>query len=163
MGKTSDAGQANVKRRKVKNLLFAVWGIIMASVGIQMRHGLPSLVFAAVLTSLISVRPATAQSDYWSVQRLLPACRSGLTSAISEADDIGGFRRGICAGYIGTVMYYGAVLNADYRFCPPKVLQVGVALLMLVEYLEHHPEFAAKDLRSVAIGYFQQEWPCPPQ
>jgi hypothetical protein len=106
-----------------------------------------------VLFSLYGlVSPSMAQPTFNS-----PHCKN-----LAEMDTAPGVWEGQCAGVIEGFMLLGDVLPKHLQFCPPDGMPPIAADLIVVKYLDDHPENLHLDFRLLALAALHEAWPCPP-
>jgi hypothetical protein len=110
-----------------------------------------------VLFSLYAlVSPSMAQPTFNSGGYMLPHCKN-----LAEMDAAPGIWEGQCAGVIEGFMLLGDLLPRHLRFCPPDGMPPIAADLIVIKYLDDHPEDLHLDFRLLALAALHKAWPCP--
>ena len=115
--------------------------------------------FGAVLVLVIAgSSPCNGQAEEnpSSGNYMLRPCKDSLKSRSP------GVWEGFCGGVIGTLMYVGHSLQGEARFCSPKGATRNEAMMIVVKYMESHPEELHQDFRYLSLVALTQAWPCQP-
>jgi hypothetical protein len=71
-----------------------------------------------------------------------------------------GFRQGMCAGSIGTLLFLGDALPDQYRVCRPPGAVLNDALRIVVSHIEANPERMHENFNGLAMEALSAGWPC---
>jgi hypothetical protein len=69
-------------------------------------------------------------------------------------------KAGFCNGFVWAVFHLGSDLAEPSRFCPPDEANLKQAELVLLKYLNEHPERTHEDAVTLAVHAFKAAWPC---
>jgi hypothetical protein len=87
---------------------------------------------------------------------IMPGCRGLLGEG--NAND---FRRGICAGSVGTLLFLGDALPDDYRVCRPRGAVLEDAVRIVVRAIDQQPHRMHENFNWLAMEALSRAWPCP--
>src|SRR5713101_1515252 len=67
---------------------------------------------------------------------------------------------GVCMGEIVGISVVGHLITGESKFCRPKQATRNQALLVVVHFMESHPNMLHYDFESLILLALQDAWPC---
>src|SRR6516225_10678596 len=68
-------------------------------------------------------------------------------------------KAGFCAGFVYAIFFLSDDLAEPGRFCPPDEANLKQASLVLLKYLNEHPDLTQEDAVTLALWPFKAAWP----
>lgn len=99
----------------------------------------------------------------WSGNAMVAYCRGAIQVAERQEvpNDIASVhKRGACAGFFVTLMYFARSMNAELQFCPAAGATPIQAMKIVVKALDDRPDMLNVDLRDFSVFILQRTWPC---
>lgn len=115
---------------------------------------LPYIVTAAILFGSSQAMAAQSNPDSGFVQ--LPQCKSYSDPKTPVRDQLGG---SFCAGQLRALAYVSHALPSDLRSCVPDGAPNGQLVIVVIHYLEAHPERLNDDFMALALQAYREAWP----
>jgi len=116
-----------------------------------------SLFHALALVAITMSGPAHAQT----ADTLLRECEMGMQYmggySVFPNSDWAKHWSGICTGYVAGIFFVGPQAKL---FCPPDGADNKAAMLIVVRYMQKHPDRLFLPLPKVAIEAMSASWPC---
>lgn len=108
-------------------------------------------------SGLMSVAALGQQYDENSANFLYPACK-----AFAEGRTVDVSGENYCSGEISALTAVASLINPStgLQSCPPGNGTDRQGAMVVVRYLEMHPELMNRDFRQLALAAFHQAWPC---
>ena len=66
----------------------------------------------------------------------------------------------VCTGVVAMAIEASDKLDRAYRFCPPREVTIGQAIMVLAKGMRERPQDLHLDVRVFALALFRQTWPC---
>ena len=70
------------------------------------------------------------------------------------------YKGGFCNGFLWGVFQLGSDLAEPGRFCRPDDANLEQAFLVLLKYLDEHPELTHESAVRLSLRAFKEAWPC---
>jgi hypothetical protein len=77
-----------------------------------------------------------------------------------KSTSMDGYKGGFCNGFLWGVFQLGSDLAEPGRFCRPDDANLEQAFLVLLKYLDEHPEQTDVNAVTLAVRAFKAAWPC---
>ena len=115
-----------------------------------------------IVTSLLMVFPTIAAADHYSDGKLLQENCSEALKLFNSREKADVFQAGSCLGYIRAAndMYEIMVNNANRTICIPSGLDAKHLVMVVVKYLNEHPEKLQDPASASVYEAFQVYFPC---
>ena len=115
-----------------------------------------------IVTSLLMVFPTIAAADHYSDGKLLQENCSEALKLFDSREKADVFQAGSCLGYIRAAndMYEIMVNNANRTICIPSGLDAKHLVMVVVKYLNKHPEKLQDPASASVYEAFQVYFPC---
>jgi Rap1a immunity proteins len=122
-----------------------------------LMHRLAISECAFVLLVSLFFGSARAEPDFASGNFMLPRCKHFTLDDHADEVDVWD---GQCAGVISALMFVSTSLDEQSRFCPPRKATLRQAGIVVVNYMNAHPELLHLDFRGLAAMALREAWPC---
>jgi hypothetical protein len=124
-----------------------------------MKWACAGLMFVILVSAsgLMSVAALGQQYDENSANYLYPACK-----AFAEGQTINLSGESYCSGELNALAYAARALSPStgLQSCAPPNSTARQLGMVVIRYLEMHPELMNNDFRQLALAAFHQAWPC---
>jgi hypothetical protein len=123
------------------------------------RRIVRAAVWAALIASASEAAAQQPTQDITSTEAVLLGCKAlaeGRT-ANAQLQSAGNF----CAGFVIGLASVGQYLSPpELRSCAPPASTAPQLALVLVKFIEAHPERMREDFRRLTLAAFHDTWPC---
>ena len=118
------------------------------------------LAISTVVSGLIVVSALGQQYEENSANYLYPACKAFAEGQIGNVS-----AENYCSGEINALTAVANLINPStgLQSCPPANGTGRQGAMVVVRFLEMHPELMNNDFRQLALRAFNQVWPCKAQ
>ena len=99
---------------------------------------------------------ASAQPDPDSGNFMLPRCKA----LVHNKKDEMSVYSGVCGGVISTLVWSSEMFRDPAKFCAPSTVTNGQSSLVVVRYMENHPELLHLPFVKLALDAMKEAWPC---
>src|SRR5580658_2162597 len=134
-----------------------LWGdICRRTLSKMLKYG-ASLMRALLIVGLCLWTSSSFAEVDLSGSYFLPVCKRQLANTPNPSL-IDAYDRGICVGFVETLLSMGPSLEPKFRFCAPPEMTVNQAIGVSVAFLEARPQMLHEAFLSLAMRAFKLEW-----